>query len=122
MTAIDYAQFDTLRLGELLEQSKRREQDFHDRLETWRRKAGEASDANLAPGPDPVAKRLGFLLADSRNQRRAVERELAMRLAEGSNRHSERKPGRGDRRTAEPTVAYGNTSAATPQTMPAVVA
>ena len=89
MTAIDYARFDTRRLGELLEHWKRTEKDFALRLEGRLKKHRLTSRTNGAPVPDPVAKRLGFLLDDTRARRRALERELAMRPYDASRPHSD---------------------------------
>ena len=80
MTSIDYASFATRRLGELLEHSRRTEDDFQRRLEA-RLGSREKGGADRAPSFDPVAKRLAFLLAKARTRRRAVERELAVRPA-----------------------------------------
>lgn len=113
MAAIDYTRFDTRRLGDLLEQSSRTEIDFQDRLETWQKKVAEASDANLAPSPDPVAKRLGFLLVDTRKQRRAIERELAARLQQDSDRYGGGESDRGNRLFEVRAVAHDDAFSAT---------
>ena len=113
MTTMDYARFNTHQLGDLLERSKGTEEGFQDRLEIWRRKL---ADANDLPTPDPVGKRLAFLLADARNQRRAVEQELAMRSSDDSARCRDV-----NRRTEKSAAAYDDTFAATRQMVPAVV-
>lgn len=93
MTTIDYRRFGMTQLGHLLEQSKRLEQDFQDRFEA-RLQLGFAGDATRASNPDPVARRLGFLLAKARSRRRAVERELAMRLPGDSDPCGDGEPDR----------------------------
>jgi hypothetical protein len=93
MTTIDYRRFGMTQLGHLLEQSKRLEQDFQDRFEA-RLQLGSADDANRASTPDPVARRLGFLLAKARNRRRAVVRELAMRVPGNSDPCGDGEPDR----------------------------
>ena len=78
MNKIDYTHFDSRQLRELFEHSKRSEQDFQGRLEA-RLNGAALLNADQALNPDPVMKRLGFLLARARDERRAVERELTTR-------------------------------------------
>jgi hypothetical protein len=77
MTWIDYAACAIGRLGELLEQVRRNEADLQDRLEARLNNPGRAPQS--LSDPDPVAKRLRFMLANVRARRQAVERELARR-------------------------------------------
>ena len=115
MTAIHYAHFDTRRLDDLLEQSQRTEIDFRKLLETWQEKLVERSDADVPPTPDPVAKRLRYLLADARRRRRTFELELTRQLPGDSDRRNEDKTAH----PAEPTIAHDHMSASTRQTVPA---
>jgi hypothetical protein len=119
MIPIDYTSFGTHQLAALLEQSKRSERDFQDRLET-RLRLGDVRRANHASNSDPVAKRLGFLLAKARNQRRGVEREFAMRLAE-IRTDATASPAAGSAVPKNRTDP-ANASAARRQTWPAVIA
>jgi hypothetical protein len=82
MPTIDHARFDARQLGDLLERATSSEKDFRHRLEARLRQRAGTGDA--APVADPVARRLAFLHAKAQNERRAVERALALRLrAEG---------------------------------------
>lgn len=82
MMPIDYTRFDERQLEELFERSTRLEDDFQRRLAA-RLDFPDLPEAHRASNPDPVAKRLWFLLAKVRNERRAVGRELAMRRRYG---------------------------------------
>lgn len=62
--------------GERLERSRRIEEDLRQRLQA-RLRSVEAGDAQGAPGKDPVAVRLAFLLAKTRRRREALEEQLA---------------------------------------------
>ena len=122
MRAIDYRRFGTRQLDELFERSKRSEQDLERPLAA-RLDLAELPNAHRTSNSDPVAKRLGFLLAKFRNQRRAVEQELAMRrryselaLRNIDELESEKSC------TEEPPVTDGNLFAATRHIVPAVVA
>jgi hypothetical protein len=121
MTAIDYTHFDTRRLGELLERSKHTEADFEDRLEARLKKRLEMGGADRAPNPDPVAKRLAFLAAKARTQRRAVEHELATRPRQNADQRSGSEA-TASNRCEEPTLANDNRSTTTRRMAPAVVA
>lgn len=78
MMANDYSRSGNRQLEVLLGQAKRSEQDFQRRLDA-RLDRPALVDAHGSSNPDPVAKRLRFLLAKFRHERRAVERELAAR-------------------------------------------
>ncbi len=78
MTPIDQVHLDASHLDELVERSRRAEEDLQRRLAARLGFAG-LDQANPAPPSDPVAKRLGFLLTKVRDERRIVERKLAMR-------------------------------------------
>jgi hypothetical protein len=73
--AIDYMRFDERQLDRLLAQSKRSEQDLERRLSARLELAARSTGSN----PDPIPKRLRFLLAKVRKQRCAIEGELAAR-------------------------------------------
>ena len=115
---IDYTRFDERQLDELFERSRRSEEDFQRRLAA-RLDFPDLPKTHRAANLDPVAKRLWFLLAKARNERRAVGRELAMRRRYGRNIDEldfER------RCTEEPPLIDDNVSAAPRRTVPAVVA
>ena len=82
MMQIDYTRVDERQLDELFERSTRLEEDFQRRLAA-RLDFPDLPEAHRASNLDPVAKRLWFLLAKVRNERRAVGRELAMRRRYG---------------------------------------
>ena len=110
MIKIDYTGFGTRQLDQLFEHSKRSEQDLQHRLEARLRHA-ELPSTRHTFNLDPVAKRLGFLLAKIRGQRRAVGRELAMRSHRGDEvSHSVEKL-EGERSGAEgPQLIYDKPS------------
>ena len=122
MMPIDYTRFDESQLDELFEQAVRSEQDLQRRLAA-RLDFPEPAKAHRASNSDPVAKRLGFLLAKVRNERRAVGQELAMRRRYGQpalrnidNLRLETSC------TEKPLVIDDYGSAATRRTVPAVAA
>ena len=78
MMAVHYSHWGMRQLEHLAAQSRHSEEDFKRRLEA-RHLRDDRPDSHQAALPDPVAKRLGFLLAKARDERRAVERELAVR-------------------------------------------
>jgi hypothetical protein len=61
------------KLGELIRHLARSEQDMEERLAAREKQMREVAEDN----PDPVRKRLFFLLLKHRGQRRATEKELA---------------------------------------------
>jgi hypothetical protein len=105
MTVINYGRFITEELRDLLKDSERTEQDFQERLGNRTRKAGDAGES---PEPDPLAMRLAFLVAKARQQRRAIEGELASRQVEKLHRNRDRKFDLTDRRTQPPEVALAD--------------
>lgn len=122
MIAIGYARFDERRLRALCERSRRSEEDLRRRLAA-RLGLPELPDSHRAFSLDPVAKRLGFLLAKVRNDRRAVERELAMRRRYGQP--TLRDPDERDvesRCTEAAPVTDDNASADIRRAVPAAVA
>jgi len=78
MAAIRYMQNE-----EHLERSRRVEEELGERLRVRVRQSADSADAHRAP--DPVRKRLAFLLAKARDQAQAAGEELAA-LREMSNR------------------------------------
>ncbi len=68
MAEIDYMQHEIH-----LERSRRTEDDLRQRLRERLRKAAEAKHAHRVLKPDPVAKRLGFLVAKAGKRRQALE-------------------------------------------------
>ena len=119
--AIDYWRFNGRQLDELLEQSRRSEEDLQRRLAA-RLDVPGSPKMNRALDLDPVAKRLWLLLVKVSNKRCVVERELAMRQRNGKpsscsvdDRDFE-KPS-----TEEPPVIADDVSAAPRRTASAVV-
>jgi hypothetical protein len=113
MMAIDYGRFGRRQLEELGAQLRWSEQDFERRLDA-RLNRVDLPNSHQMSNPDPVAKKLGFLLAKVRDERRAVEREFAVRrrcgdqaLRDMDELHCERTC------TEQPPVIYGDLSAAT---------
>ena len=78
MAAIRYMQNE-----QHLDRSRRVEEELAERLRVRLRQSAESADAHSEP--DPVRKRLEFLLAKARDQGQAAEDELAA-LREMSNR------------------------------------
>jgi hypothetical protein len=70
-----YTHLNRPKLQELITRLARSEQDMEERLAAREKQARETA----ADNPDPVRKRLFFLLLKQRKQRRATEKELAMR-------------------------------------------
>ncbi len=66
-------------LCKLIRQMKRSEEDLRERIATRAQQVGELGDKKHATLPDPVRKRLAFLLVKWEKQRRAAESELATR-------------------------------------------
>lgn len=122
MMANDYRRFDTRQLKELGAQSRRSEEDFQRRLDARLRRS-DLPNSPQTPSPDPVAKRLRFLIAKVRDERRAVERELAMRRGSGVRGLRDINELRCEGSCAEePPVIHDDLSAATRPLSPAAVA
>jgi hypothetical protein len=77
-----YTHLDRPKLRELIRRLARSERDMEERLAAREKQVREAAEDN----PDPVRKRLFFLLLKQRKQRRAAEKELAMRASADSSR------------------------------------
>ena len=75
MVINEYTHLSHRRLCELLEHLTRSEQDFEQRLSARERQVPQAGEDE----PDPIRKRLHFLLLEHRIRRQAVEKELAAR-------------------------------------------
>ena len=79
--AIDkYTHLSRPKLGELIRHLARSEQDMEERLAAREKQVRESAEVN----PDPVRKRLFFLLLKHREQRRAAKKELAIRAKRGA--------------------------------------
>ena len=76
-----YTHLNRPKLRELIRRLARSEQDMEERLAAREKQVREAAEDN----PDPVRKRLFFLLLKQRKQRRAAEKELAMRASADSS-------------------------------------
>ena len=76
-----YLHLDRPTLSEMIRSLARSEQDMQERLTAREKHVREAAQDN----PDPVRKRLFFLLLKQREQRRAAEKELAMRASADSS-------------------------------------
>ena len=70
-----YLHLDRPTLSERIRSLARSEQDMQERLAAREKQVREAAQDN----PDPVRKRLFFLLLKQRKQRRAAEKALVMR-------------------------------------------
>ncbi len=79
MATTAYAHFDTEQLCRLLMRTKRIEVDVRTRVTARADHVVEVGNDKLAGTPDPVRKKLSFLLLKWERQRRDVESELATR-------------------------------------------
>ena len=75
MIVNEYTHLSPLERCELITHLRRSEQDIEERLTAWEQKVRETGDDK----PDPIRKRLSFLLLKHRKQRQATENELAAR-------------------------------------------
>jgi hypothetical protein len=122
MKAIDYRRFSTRQLEALAAQSRRTEQDFERRLDASLNRA-DLPGSQQKSNPDPVAMRLGFLLAKVRDERRAIERELALRPRCGDQPSPDSDGLPREERCAEsPPAVDGDLSAPIRPLLPAAVA
>ena len=75
MFVTDYAHLSSATLCDLVLHLTRREQDMEERLTAWESQAPEMGTDT----PDPIRKRLSFLLLKQRRHRLAAEKSLATR-------------------------------------------
>ena len=75
MFVTDYAHLSSATLCDLVLHLTRREQDMEERLTAWENQAPEMGTDR----PDPIRKRLSFLLLKQRRHRLAAEKSLATR-------------------------------------------
>ena len=76
-----YTHLNRPKLRELIGRLARSEQDMEERLAAREKQVREAAEGS----PDPVRKRLFFLLLKQRKQRRAAEKELVVRASADSS-------------------------------------
>ena len=75
MFVTDYAHLSSATLCDLVRDLTRREQDMEERLTAWEHQVPQVGE----DGPDPIRKRLSFLLLKQRRHRLAAEKSLATR-------------------------------------------